>query len=330
MSAKIKFGVVGAEHDHIARMVKAVEDGGGELSRYYIADEANRADFARKHPEATAARAEAEVLEDSEISLVVSAAVPNERAALGVRVMRAGKDYMADKGGFLSLREIEAARQAQKETGRIYSVSYNESLLLPASVRAGELIKAGAIGRVVQMTGTGPHGLWGHGPRPPWFWTRAARGGILADIGTHQCADFLLHTGAKDTQVTFARTANYSCPEHEEFEDFGEILLQSRDASGYARVDFYEGPSLGFRLVLLGTEGSLEVRKHERRLLLANRKGRAEITVEDFVCPYGPRLVEDILNRTETAMAQETTFMASELAVRAQDFATQRHAPGEE
>ena len=37
--------------------------------------------------------------------------------------------------------------------------------------------------------------------------------------------------------------------------------------------------------------------------------------------PYGERLVNDILNRTETAMSQEHCFLATELALKAQQQA---------
>jgi hypothetical protein len=39
--------------------------------------------------------------------------------------------------------------------------------------------------------------------------------------------------------------------------------------------------------------------------------------------PYGRQLVDDVLNRTETAMPQAHCFLASELAIRAQEKATQ-------
>ena len=34
--------------------------------------------------------------------------------------------------------------------------------------------------------------------------------------------------------------------------------------------------------------------------------------------PYGPQLVQDVIDRTETAMSQAHCFLASELSLRAQ------------
>src|SRR5208337_3183241 len=96
-----------------------------------------------------AARAEGEVLDDPSVQLVASAAVPCERAGLGLRAMGCGKDYFADKPPLISFEQLEAARRAAAETGRKYAVYYSERLHVEAAVRAGQLVEGGAIGRVL-------------------------------------------------------------------------------------------------------------------------------------------------------------------------------------
>ena len=207
----------------------------------------------------------------------------------------------------------------QAETKRIYAICYNERVLDPATVKAAGLCKAGAIGRVTHTAGLGPHGLFGHGPREDWFWTRAGRGGILSDIGTHQADQFLYFTGSTKAEVVAARTANHRTPTYPEFEDFGEATWAGDGGTGTARVDFDEGQSLGIRLAVLGTAVSLEVFKGKGLVVSADRNQKREINVEaGFVCPFGRQLVDDVLNRTETAMPQAHAFLASELAVRLQ------------
>ena len=49
-------------------------------------------------------------------------------------------------------------------------------------MRAGELVKAGAIGKVIQTVGLGPHRMTPK-TRPAWFFERERYGGILCDIG---------------------------------------------------------------------------------------------------------------------------------------------------
>jgi len=82
-------------------------------------------------------RDEREILEDGKIQLVVSAAIPDERAPLGVRVMQHGKDYMVDKPGIVTLEQLAEVRRVQKETRRIYSICYGERLGNRAVARAG-------------------------------------------------------------------------------------------------------------------------------------------------------------------------------------------------
>jgi predicted dehydrogenase len=109
--------------------------------------------------------------------------------------MRHGKDYMSDKPAFTTLENLAEARRVQKETGRIFSICYSERLENPATVRAGELVQAGAIGQVVQTIGLGPHRT-NIPSRPQWFFQREHYGGILADIASHQMDQFLFFTGS--------------------------------------------------------------------------------------------------------------------------------------
>ena len=93
---------------------------------------------------------EDEILEDPAIQLVLSSGIPVERAPLGIRVMQHGKDYMADKPGITTLEQLAEVRKVQAETKRIYSIMYSERFENRATVKAGELVKAGAIGQVIQ------------------------------------------------------------------------------------------------------------------------------------------------------------------------------------
>lgn len=320
---RLRFAVIGINHEHIFRMVQAVREGGGELALIFAPDmDPNHgAKFLRENSAVRVAREEREVLDAPDIKLVVTGAKPAERAAVGVRAIRAGKDVLADKGGILSLAQLNELRRAQAETKRIFSISFNERLLLPVSVKVDELLHAGAIGRVTHMTGTGPHRLFGHGPREAWFWTRAGRGGILADIGAHQADQFIHYVGSDGAEVVASQTGNFENPDHPEFEDYGHMSFRSKTGTGEATVTFYSGKeTTGFLLHLDGTEGRMEVRKHAGHIAVIGRDGkRREYRVDAKTrCPFGPRLVNDVLNRTETAMPQAHTFLASELAVHAQ------------
>lgn len=80
--------------------------------------------------------------------------------------MQAGKDYFTDKAPLISLEQLDAARAAVRETGRKYMVCFSERLQSESAVYAGELIRQGAIGRVIQVLGMGPHRLNAPSRRP--------------------------------------------------------------------------------------------------------------------------------------------------------------------
>jgi predicted dehydrogenase len=265
--------------------------------------------------------------------MVVTAGVPAERAPLGIRAMRHGKDFMSDKPGFTTLAQLAEARRVQAETGRIYSVCYSERLEVPSTVRAGELVAQGAIGRVVQTVGLGPHSI-AIATRPPWFFVRERYGGILADIGAHQMDQFLCFTGSTQAEVVTSQVGNFRHPQHPELEDFGDVVLRGDGGTGYFRVDWYTPDGLDIwgdgRLVVLGTEGYIEVRKYTDigrdrpggdHLFLVDHRGMHYVDCKGGDLPYGRRLIADVLDRTETAMPQAHCFLASELALKAEAMA---------
>jgi predicted dehydrogenase len=94
-------------------------------------------------------------------------------------------------------------RRVQAETKRIYSIYYSEHFAVRCVVRAGELVRAGTIGTVVNIVGLGPHRI-DRVSRPGWFFERERYGGILADIASHQIEQFLFFTGAEDAEVICA------------------------------------------------------------------------------------------------------------------------------
>lgn len=107
-------------------MTDALIRGGGTLVAMHAADPAQIAPFRRRYGDVTVARSEAEILDDPTIQLVASASIPDLRAPLGIRVMRAGKDFLADKPGITSLEQLAAVREAVRETRRKFAILYSE------------------------------------------------------------------------------------------------------------------------------------------------------------------------------------------------------------
>src|SRR6185503_14434199 len=167
-----------------------------------------------------------------------SSAIPDERAPIGIRVMQHGKDYMVDKPGITTLDQLAEVRRVQAETKRIYSILYSERHENRATVRAGELVQAGAIGKVVQTIGLGPHRM-NPKTRPAWFFDRESYGGILCDIGSHQFDQFLFFTGSTEADVVASQVRNVNHPQYPGLEDFGDAMVRGNGGTGYVRVDWF-------------------------------------------------------------------------------------------
>ncbi len=327
------------DHGHIHGQIEGLIQAGGQLKYIYDPKPERIADFIKHHPEAKVVSNFAEVLDDSSLHMVTSAAVPCDRGPIGIRVMESGKDYFTDKSPFTTLEQLEEARTVVKKTGRKYMVYYCERLGSEATWHAGEIIRQGAIGRVLQVLNLAPHNL-AAGRRPDWFFQKEKYGGILTDIGSHQFEQFLHFTGASDMEVLSARVENFDNPEYPGLEDFGEALLQSSDgASCYCRVDWFNPKGSKTwgdgRTFVLGTKGSIEIRKNHdlardtggNILFLVDEQGEQEIHCAGQVGhPYFPQLVLDVLNRTENAMTQEHAFKAAEISMKAQLLADKQNS----
>lgn len=319
------------DHGHIYGMSNGLNEAGATLKWVYDPDPAKVEAFRKVYPQVKVARSLDEILDDDAVRLVAAAAVPNDRGPLGCRVMQAGKDYFTDKTPFTSLDQLAEARRVAAATGRKYAVYYSERLHSEAGMHAGDLVQGGAIGRVVQVLGLGPHRL-AKASRPAWFFEKEKYGGILCDIGSHQCEQFLFYSGATDATVTHAAVGNYANPDTPELEDFGEATLTGDNgAANYFRVDWFTPAGLSTwgdgRTMILGTKGYIELRKYldvghsatGDNVVLVDDKGEQRFSVAGQVgFRFFGELILDCLNRTEKAMTQAHAFKAAELCLKAQ------------
>ena len=211
----------------------------------------------------------------------------------------------------------------------MYIIMYSERLENKATVKAGELVKAGAIGNVIQTIGMGPHRM-NPATRPEWFFDKKYYGGIITDIGSHQFDQFLFFTGSTQAEVVCSQAGNVHYPQYPAFEDFGDVTVRGNQGTGYIRVDWFTPDGLKSwgdgRLTILGTDGYIEIRKnidiasHEggNHLYLVNQKETKYMDCNSEPLPFGEQFVNDVINRTETAMTQEHCLLATELALKAQ------------
>jgi predicted dehydrogenase len=323
------FAAIGLNHGHIYGQTRVMLAAGCRLKAFFALEDDLAAAYSKAFPDASRVGDERAIFEDPEIKLVIGAGVLAERAPMAVRAMQHGKDVMLDKPGATTLEQLAELRRVQAATGRILSILYSEHYTQASTIAAGELVKQGAIGRVLQTIGLGPHKI-GNYQRPDWFYSRERTGGILCDIGSHQVEQFLFFTGAEKAEVVASHIANFDHPEKPELEDFGQILLASGSATGFIRVDWFTQDGLPVwgdgRLFIMGTEGSIELRKYidiagrsgGDHLFIVDRESTRHIDCSATKIVYGEQLRDDVLNRTETAMKQSHCFYATELALTAQ------------
>jgi predicted dehydrogenase len=329
-------GVLGIDHGHIFGMLGKMQAAGCSCAHWWSDGQAvTETKFREVFPELDRVDDRRRILDDPEVDMVLISAVYADRAALAIEAMEAGKDVMVDKPGCTTLEQLDAVEDCARRTGRIWTVDFSERFEVPAVTRASELVAAGAIGRVIQTVGLGPH-KQNLRTRPEWFFERERFGGILCDIGSHQIDQFLHFTGAVDARIAHAHVENSTMPDRPGFQDFGEMVLIADGCHGYVRVDWFTPnglPTWGDgRLFLLGTEGSIELRKYTEigrehvtdTLYLVNGDRNERIDCRDAGLPYFPNLVNDIRDRTETAVAQAHTFTATRLAITAQNLAEGR------
>jgi predicted dehydrogenase len=323
----IRFAVIGLDHSHINSIADTIQRSGGELVTVHSTNPQALAAFQKRFG-ARVARSEDEILNDSSIQLVCSAAVPNLRGPLGVRVMRHGKDFLVDKPAITTLEQLADVRRTIQETGRIFGIMYGR-LDSRATLHAGALVKNGAIGRLVQTLQLAPH-LVNPSTRPEWFWDPERYGGTLCDLGSHQADEFVYFTGSTSAEVTMSRVANVNHPDRPKFQDFGDMMIRGDGGLGYFRVDWFTPDGLGVfgdeRTFLLGTEGYIEMRKTiditgrpgANHVLIVDRKSARYIDCKNLPLPFGQQFVQDIVNRTHVAQDQAAALLATELVLKGQ------------
>ncbi|MBN9608636.1 MAG: Gfo/Idh/MocA family oxidoreductase [Actinobacteria bacterium] len=335
----VTFAAVGLAHPHSDLLTAMLLQEGAVLAAVVEDDAACRA----RHEAATTSaprRELTEVLEDDAIDLVLTAAVPNERAIIAAAALRHGKHVLADKPCCLTDDELRDVRAAQQSSGRGFAVWYGERVYNPAALLAVDLVRDGVIGDLLHFVGLGPHQL-NLMPRPSWFYDRRLAGGILPDLACHQIDMFLACSGNDSATVTAARAVNRHHRDRPNFEDLGDLVLESAGGvRGYARVDWHSPDGLGTwgdgRTFLVGSKGTLELRRtidpaadgQGAYVILVDANGPRRLDVAARPVTFVGDVVADVRDHTETAMTSAHAFAVIELALTADAMARQQPAIG--
>ena len=333
MKKNLNLGVLGIDHGHIFDMLDEMLKVGCKCNYFWSeGSPLTLKEFNKKYPNIKRKTDKKEILNDDAIDMILISSIPKDRANLSIEALKAGKDVMVDKPGCTTLDQLNDLKKIVKETGKIWSVNFSERFHVAAVTKAEELVKDGIIGKVKQTMGIGPH-RQGNYERPDWFYDRESYGGIITDIGSHQIHQFLVFTNSNNAKITHALAENTTRKEKPGFQDFGEINLTGNGGHGYIRLDWFTPDALSTwgdgRLFILGDKGFIEIRKYTdlaksnngNHLIYANNDEVKYINCSDVKLSYFRNLINDVLNRTETACSQNLTYLSMELAIKAQEIA---------
>ncbi|MFA6892084.1 MAG: Gfo/Idh/MocA family oxidoreductase [Sphaerochaetaceae bacterium] len=326
--------IVGAsrlDHGHIYGMCNGLEEAGATIGYVYDPDPLKVEQFVHKFPTAKILSSEDELMEQENIRLVATSAIPCDRYLVGLKAMDHGKDFFSDKAPMTTQEQVNKARTKVTETGLKWFVYYAERLHVESAIYAGRLIEEGRIGEVVSIKGWGPHRI-SLSTRPDWFFKKEKYGGIITDIGSHQLEQVLSYANAKDARLISSRVGNLKHPQTPGLEDYGDAtFITDNGIPCYISVDWFTPDGLSTwgdgRVFISGTKGYIEIRKYvdvaaEKEgdhVIVVDEKGENHYRVHGKVgFPFFGRMIRDCLDGTETAIGQEHTFRAIELAIEAE------------
>lgn len=325
--------LVGADHNHlfeiIDRMAKA-----GIVPAQHTRDGSFVELYEDWQKESEASTFD-EILADDSIDVIVTAAIPRDRADIALRAIEAGKHVVSDKPGLTTMAQLDAIRAAVAERpGRPWTVLFTERYENRAINEAVRLARSGAIGTIVHVVGAGPHTMWAK-RRPDWFWDPDATGGILVDVGSHQVDQFLSITGvaAADVEIVASSVGNVASPDHPGMQDIGSMTLAASGMVGDHRLDYLTAKGLGTwgdcRLMIVGTEGTIEARSNvdvagvegAEHLIVVDAGSTRRVDISDVVVDWGEQLVADLADDGERLMTQQHAIDVTDVCLRAQAVA---------
>jgi predicted dehydrogenase len=259
-----RFAAIGLDHRHVYDLTAGLLAAGAECAGHdpVTTDPRVLAGFRKRFPDVPTVDRE-RLLDDPSIDFIVLSAVPSDRAGIAIEAMRRGKHVMTDKPGVTTGDHLVAIEDTVRTTGCIWSVVVGR-LTSPAVQQALLVARSGELGRLVSLTSMAPHRL-NQALRPAWFFEKPAYGGIVNDIGIHSIDQFMAFAGTGSPKIAACTIGRFGT-QPPGFEDFAEITLRGGGMTGTMRLDWFTPDGLADwgdgRLFLVGTEGTLELRKN--------------------------------------------------------------------
>jgi predicted dehydrogenase len=130
-----------------------------------------------------------ELITDPEIEVVYAAVPHDQHEDIYLRVLRAGKDLLAEKPFGIDLAVAQRIVEVGEQESRFVRCS-SEFPFMPGVQRAIELVRSGACGRILNVV-SGFHHSSDLDPTKPANWKRRSAQcgeiGVMGDLGMHVC-----------------------------------------------------------------------------------------------------------------------------------------------
>ena len=211
---------------------------------------------------------------------------------------------------------------------------YSERLEVRSAVHAGELIRQGAIGKVIQTVNLAPHRM-NIPSRPPWFFDKARYGGILMRhrLAPGRSVPLLhqQHEGARGRRADRQRRVP-AVSEVRRLRRHGHDRQRRHRLRARRLVHARRPRHLGRRPAVrprhrgLHRAAQVHQRRHGSRAAITStsstRNRRATSTATRCRCPSVRSSCADVVERSALAQDQDQALLAAELVLKAQKIAT--------
>jgi predicted dehydrogenase len=326
--------ILGTAHPHIYALAASIKKR-TDARLAYVYD--SNPQLCKESAEKIGAPAAASVEEalSCKPSLMITAAIPNERARLIEQSLAAGTPVLVDKPLAVTeaaLNQIISAQKKYKLPVMVY-YPYRGSAF---TVAAKAALDAGRIGKLVRIFSAGPHKL-NPASRPSWHFTRSENGGALIDIGSHHFDACLWFSGGSKPHVVSALHGNFDQPTKTEFQDFAQAQVQfSSGVLAHVEVDWLNPVSMknfgDTRMWLQGTTGKIELRlgdapQSAEIWTSQTAKEPLDTTGIPSMADWEDDLITALLNGTRTAIPQEDIWETSRLSLAAFESASMGGIP---
>ena len=221
-----------------------------------------------------------DVMKDQTVDAVIICTATKHHSEAAIKALAAGKHVLCEKPMAATAAEAKMMVDMAKKCGKKLMISHNQRFYKP-HIKALELIKSGAIGRVLTFRTalgiTGPEYSSVNNTPNNWYFDKAAAGrGVVSDVGSHR-VDLMCYYFGEPSRV-FAYTPTLD-------KRYSDGKLIDLDDNAFAIIEFKNGIVGSFitswtsyngndrTTQIFGTEGVITTYAGEDDVLLETRSG---------------------------------------------------------